>query len=233
MQGRQLITLWDIDPMCNRMRSQGRHASTPQNVRRHPGQKHHFGDDEDLKQASASTGPGTAVSSTRCSTTLPSSRTIVLPTMVEGVSALQLCKQAMKKKYGSTVAAWRASCDPEMTGSVSFGKLCLTLEDMMFQGNVKGLWKELTGNSAAFATFQDVDPAAQLVLNDARDQLVARYGCLTKAWKEGLDTSRLARLDEAVFTKTWEELGLPKNPGPKKVFKLLLARHGQRSITRD
>eukprot|EP00927_Polykrikos_kofoidii_P059504 TRINITY_DN54653_c0_g1_i1.p1 TRINITY_DN54653_c0_g1~~TRINITY_DN54653_c0_g1_i1.p1 ORF type:complete len:1318 (-),score=202.09 TRINITY_DN54653_c0_g1_i1:132-3737(-) len=168
------------------------------------------------------------------STPLLASRSQVLPEPVQsslclgGVTMIQNLRQVLKKKYGSTLAGWRASFDPHMTGKVGFGKFMIVVENCAFHGNVKSLWQELSAGEA-MATFKDVDPEAQQIVDSTREQLVNQFGSLLAAWQKGLDLDGMGRLTESDFQSSTEKLGwTPK--ASKKVFNLLLSRRGARSI---
>lgn len=232
--GRQLITIWDLDPVCKRKRARGDEAtiaSRPKSPTSHPGEHTHFGDltCNDCEEKNPH-NISVATTNTNFHTT---SKTSFGSDVMESVSMTQVLRNCMRKKYGSTVAGWRAVVDPHTHDRLPYGKFNLMLDGMAFGGNVRTLWKELAGNpdgtlnSAVF--FHTLDPDAQRVLNQAREQLLGNYGTLLKAWKEGYCTSGLGVFDEEGFVELSQKLGLAfKNPN--RVFKLLRARHGQRSI---
>eukprot|EP00444_Apocalathium_aciculiferum_P011054 CAMPEP_0183471930 /NCGR_PEP_ID=MMETSP0370-20130417/158655_1 /TAXON_ID=268820 /ORGANISM="Peridinium aciculiferum, Strain PAER-2" /LENGTH=81 /DNA_ID=CAMNT_0025664535 /DNA_START=15 /DNA_END=257 /DNA_ORIENTATION=- len=79
------------------------------------------------------------------------------------------------------------------------------MEHIQFNGNVKKLWEELT-EGRPYATFADIDPEACKVLLKFRLALLEKFGCLAKAWQEGLDVDRLGRLDFSEFSASCEAL---------------------------
>uniref|UniRef100_A0A7S4S6F6 EF-hand domain-containing protein n=1 Tax=Alexandrium monilatum TaxID=311494 RepID=A0A7S4S6F6_9DINO len=223
MPGRMLITIWDLDPTCNRKRQRGdvrviSSAKSPTweggaKRRQHsPGAVSDAGALEDgACGGSIASGPSVAATSSgnRCD------------------PELQTLKQYLRIKHGSTVAAWRSELDPDMQGTLSFGKLMIVLEECGFQGNVKGLWEELALGRAGI-TLRDIDPEAVRLLDRFREQLLSKYGSLVKAW-EAIDSEGAGRLDQEDFVAACTAQGInAKNP--KKAFQLLRARLGQRSL---
>lgn len=219
MPGRALITIWDLDPVCNRKRQRGdvRFVSSAKSPDWQGGSKRHnqsagSGSEEADESTAFTAGPSTSSSAPagRCDPEL---------------QALRLC---LRIRHGSTVAAWRAALDPEMTGSLSFGKYIIVLEESGFQGNVKGLWEELAMGRRGI-TLKDVDPDAVRHLDRLRSELLNKYGSLIKAWA-ALDSDAAGRLDQEDFIKACAENGVAVK-SPKKAFQLLRARLGQRSLT--
>merc|ERR1712048_1442183 len=100
--------------------------------------------------------------------------------VLESVSMTQVLRNCMKKKYGSTVAGWRAVIDCHTQCNMSFGNFNLMLENMAFGGSVRTLWKELAqqknGPLSNSIPFQVLDPEAQKLLTQCRGQLVFNFG---------------------------------------------------------
>jgi hypothetical protein len=210
--GKQLITIWDLDPSVARSKKQGKSTSLNDGPTS-PLQHSHFG-----------------------STTSPSNKSRG-STMPGDVSDAHKMRVLLRTKYGSTAAAWR-DMDSKCLGSVSFGVFVKVLEEGAFYGNVKGLWAEMTGSRPGDSggrgiTYSDIDAGSSSVLADFREQLVQKYGCLRKAWKEALANSPeglRVSIDESFFCAVCEKEGLAGR-SPKKIFKLLPARIGQKLIT--
>jgi len=142
---------------------------------------------------------------------------------------------ALIRDYGSTVAGWRF----EFVGPggksrpVTFGHFCPLLQRLALSGNVKRLWHELVGpapHDRKVITFRDIDPVAQQSLDDWRQCFLRKSSSLVKAWDEQLDNGGLGSLDEADFVAGCEA-NCETCPGPPKgLFKMLIARIGQRSL---
>lgn len=84
--------------------------------------------------------------------------------------------------------------------------------------------------------FEDLDSNAAQLLADFRSELLNVFGCLTAAWRKGLDPKGQGRVDEESFLAACEAQGVTLGGNTKKlrkVFRLLLARHGQRSLTSE
>lgn len=175
-------------------------------------------------------------------------------TMMTNRSLKELLRMAMKKKWGSTVAAWRGLFDPHAKGHIRFGQFIIACEHVTFAGNtgnLKDLWYELTkdadgnvvfeltkdadGNAQTQCEFRDIDPDGQLFIDEARNVLVGMFGSLTKAWKLAIDPCRTDHVDEEEFLKNMKAAGveLKHSKGLPKLFKILLARRGQRSLVID
>jgi len=147
-----------------------------------------------------------------------------------GAAFLPKLQLVLRTKHGSTAAAWRMAMDPKFTGSVSFGNFLLVLEDCAFQGNVKALWKMLSGDRTTI-TFQDLDAGAQKLLDAFRASLLQNFGSVTEAWAKGLNEIGRGKVDKKDFLDACEKHALGSNP--EKVFKALLARPGQRSLCKE
>jgi len=202
--GKVLITIWDLDPSVARSKQQGKATNLSSVAPPSPLQMQRFGT---MKEEKTATMPG-------------------------DTSDHDKMRTLLKKQYGSTAAAWR-DMDSKVIGSVSFGVFVKVLEEGAFYGNVKALWHELTGNRPGEAggrgvTYDDIDHASARALSDFREQLVQKYGCLRKAWKEAFGNQ--VGLDEVAFTKACEAHGLK---GAKRVFRLMLARIGQRTVSAE
>lgn len=225
--GRQLITIWDLDPLCNRKRERGHtpYISEPRISDSPPGRSR-GGLQRAPPKARAETP--TEHSTTKVST-LSLSASGDSSSILHGISLQQQLRRSLTKKYGSTVAAWRGALNPELQGSLAFGKFCLVLSDCCFHGNARSLWKELCGESRC-VEFSDVDPDAAEMLNEFREQLLGRFGSLLHAWQSCLDVDRKGLVDEFVFCQRCEGLGVNKRRA-KRLFRLLLAHQAQHSLT--
>lgn len=216
LPGRQLITIWDFDPACARKRQRGQASfiSEPRSFDREANhRRHQFGSNDSLDTTSVSSFGKASVTSS---------------TMLGG-GPLQQLRQALKLKYGSSVAAWRNVMDSSMTGSLSFGKLVIVLEDCCFSGHTKRLWEDLSMGKSTIS-FKDVDGEAARMLDNFREQLISCRGSITAAWTGGLDIDGLGRVDEADFLRGILKLGVTSRK-PQKLFRSLLGRLGQRSLT--
>merc|ERR1719161_523506 len=97
------------------------------------------------------------------------------------VSVCRVMRQAVRKRHGSTAAAWRAHFDPDLTGAVSFGKFVIVVGDCGFHGNVKCMWQHLAGEKNTIS-FRDLDPECAKILDEARESLVNSSGSILQAW---------------------------------------------------
>jgi len=226
-KGRALITIWDLDPQCTRKRQRGETAiltSPSKSPMGHSGEvalghtARSFSETPKFSSTGRSTGFGSS----------GSSQAGYASAVNAGSSTVDACRKALNKTFGSTVAAWRGALDPKNTGAVSFMKFCIVLDQAGFAGKIKCLWQELVQAETAL-TFQALDPETATILASFRNFLVSKCGSLINAWHQYLDDIDISRVDEDDFlSKLGNDLA---KPPPKKVFKLLLARIGQRSIT--
>jgi len=218
--GRPLITIWDLDPMCTRLRQRGQipYITQPRSPISAPGKKKMGFGEEDR-------------GSSRASASHSERRTKVVPgdelSLLARVPLSQQLRTSLTKKYGSTVAAWRQAMDPDIVGTVAFGKFCVVCENSMFTGNAKGTWQEICGEKGR-ATFRDIDPAAAEVLDDFREQLLKRFGNIVQAWK-GLGGIGRKGVSEAAFVQVCGSLEVKK---PKALYHMLLGSIGQSHLVR-
>jgi len=213
--GRGLISIWDLDPECSRKRARGQNAALiePEAARR----------PTVSAVLASSTSPRDRIPSMD---TLPSQFT--MSTLLAGQSTLQYLRQVLRKHYSSTAAAWRTALDPNFIGHTSFATFCNALKDASFYGSVKNLWQEVCQNPEGHCTFTDLDSESAAVLDAFRDQLVAQYGSISQGWQQALDPENSTRVDEASFNARLAQSLQTRTP--KKLFNLLRAHHGQRSI---
>lgn len=221
--GRQLITIWDLDPECTRKKQRGDKAfiTKPKSPISTADQRSHSAFE--------------FVDSQR-STACRSSPTKTNNSIEASIEMLNQLRRVLKNKYGSTAVAWKLALDPNFVGTTSFGRFNLILDDCAFKGNRKAIWQELLQKQPQKRThinFQDIDPDAQAMLDSARNLLLDRFGSLREAWRKGLDTEKIERLCEEEFLKAWEVLGLQHTWSAKKLFELLLGGRHPRMLIWD
>jgi len=218
MPGRALLSIWDLDPECSRKRKRG---EVP--LLRDPGSpRKSVGVLAGSEQKTLQRVPSTDSLDTKTSGSI----------LIAGQSSLQYLRKVLRNHYSSTVAAWRTALDPQMLGHTSFAKFCMALQDAAFYGSVKGLWQEVTSNNLeGDCTLRDLDFDAATVLDCFREQLIIQCGGITQGWQQVLDPTHAGCIDEEAFVKVVTEKFSVKSP--KKLFNLLKARHGQRSIRRE
>lgn len=231
MPGRQLITIWDLDPADSRKKAQGKNGPTnvtlncsvPMSPTSKTGPKPGFGIntvlDEDGHAIDNDLGGPNNVASNLVSFHPRSAS----PDMT---TPIRLMREQVKKRHGSTAAAWRAHLDPELTGTVCFGKFVIVVNDCTFCGNVKCVWAELAGGKTTIS-FRDFDPEGSRIFDECREFMISSCGSIQKAWSTIIAApDGLEKIDEADFCA--KMVGNVRSP--KKLFRLLLARLGQRSI---
>lgn len=216
--GRQLITIWDLEAATARKRVHGKEAENRPDAWRMPkfvpNQNEHGEQQNDVGQSASmgSTGSRSRIKS---------------PVSAADVKeSLRLFYLAINRRHGSTVGAWRNHFDPDLRGNCGFGRFVIVVDDCGFFGNVKSVWQDLSGGKATI-TFRDLDPQSASILDECREFMVSACGSILKAWHSVLDPQGRQRLDEAEFLP--KMVGRVKNP--KKLFRLLLARLGQRSVS--
>eukprot|EP00747_Dinoflagellata_sp_TGD_P027280 gnl/TRDRNA2_/TRDRNA2_132519_c0_seq1.p1 gnl/TRDRNA2_/TRDRNA2_132519_c0~~gnl/TRDRNA2_/TRDRNA2_132519_c0_seq1.p1 ORF type:complete len:1424 (-),score=306.60 gnl/TRDRNA2_/TRDRNA2_132519_c0_seq1:173-3874(-) len=152
-----------------------------------------------------------------------------------GNSTAQGIRDALTKKYGSTVAAWRLSLDPKMKGGASFKQFCSTLQEAAFHGNLKALWEELTEQkpaNAKFVALKDVDPEASMALDAFRNALLASHPSIMDAWwlLMDVDGTGLIRHEELIdIIKRLGGCGI--RVSSKRFVSYFAVRSGQRSLS--
>jgi len=90
---------------------------------------------------------------------------------------------------------------------------------------MKSLWAELAGDKTTI-TFRDLDPDAANTLDEFRNWMISSSGNILEAWHRIIDPEGREHVDEAEFLN--KMVGRVKTP--KKLFRLLLGRIGQRSL---
>eukprot|EP00928_Gymnodinium_smaydae_P042025 TRINITY_DN2836_c1_g2_i2.p1 TRINITY_DN2836_c1_g2~~TRINITY_DN2836_c1_g2_i2.p1 ORF type:complete len:1297 (+),score=271.84 TRINITY_DN2836_c1_g2_i2:114-4004(+) len=250
--GRKLLTMWDIDPICTRkqQRCEPAFIYKPKAPTSHPGRRATAFEMDDLpseadatlnvsaaetsspKQAPSEAGVTSAKGSMMASNSsfrtsgMSKVETVSLNANLSDIEHLQ---SLLKQRFHSTLAAWRVGLDREMTNAVSFGKLNVVLQEAGYHGNLKSLWRSLTaGGARTHIAFRDIDPAAQDLVDNFREALLSKCGSLPAAWHKCFARG-LPRVDEPTFIATCEKFGTNAKVA-KKLFRMLLSRHSQRSL---
>eukprot|EP00930_Biecheleria_cincta_P057705 TRINITY_DN43596_c0_g1_i1.p1 TRINITY_DN43596_c0_g1~~TRINITY_DN43596_c0_g1_i1.p1 ORF type:complete len:1195 (-),score=263.57 TRINITY_DN43596_c0_g1_i1:29-3577(-) len=215
---KQLITIWDLDPCCNRKKQRGETVfiTEPKEVETKIELRASFGREgreaekrENEKHSSSVMSSGTSVGG-------------------GGLTELQQLRNVLCKRYGSTIGAWRHALDPKLTGNTSWARFMMCADDCAFSGNLKGLWHEISRGETT-ATLKDVDGKSLECLTNFREELLSKFGSISEAWHDGIDKGKLSRLAEPDFSVNCEQAGLTcKNWS--RLFQLFLSRLGQRSI---
>lgn len=222
MPGRQLLTIWDLDPNCTRKRQRGDPAfiSTAKDAESKTGTRTHFSSKDELNKTSPS----------RLNTTGMSS-------VIEAqIPQLEILRRTLRNKYGSTVVAWRLALDPDSVGTTAFGRLCLVLDECAFKGNRKAIWQELLSKQPQKRThieFQDIDADAQAMLDSARTLILGLFSSISEFWRKGLDPENIGRLGEEEFLQSWAAFGFEHKWSAKKLFMMLLARPFHRAMVQE
>mmetsp|Transcript_47990 Transcript_47990/g.114057 ORF Transcript_47990/g.114057 Transcript_47990/m.114057 type:complete len:1185 (-) Transcript_47990:90-3644(-) len=240
MPGRNLITIWDLDPECSRKRQRGQkekeqqssmsstlsvaksreNASVPKDAltvhkRRTQGFGQRTAGESELGDLSQESVQTTSSEPRFTSETQPPAETL---------------RAALRRKYGSTAAAWRTVLDPDLRGTVSFGKFRIVLDHCIFQGDVKALWQQLAGSNKGMS-FRNLDPPAQKLLDLARRRWTETFGSLDAAWMKGIDQHGIGCINQDEFLHQAETLALSEKQ-LRKLFRLLLNRQTQKSLTK-
>lgn len=218
-EGRTQLTIWDLDPMCNRKRQRA----------------------EDTRKLTRRDTSKVAIAALN-------DTSLELGTPHKG-GLLDALRLALKTRHVTTVNAWRQYVDSHRKASISFTDFCRICDDCSFTGLIKETWELLKGTSNADngsheggrATFKDVDPKAQASLTSARQVFLDRHGSLVKAFGAFQAACKLtlngtedkegqAPIDKENFCKVCEELGIAK---PKPLFGVLRSSASQRSLVLD
>lgn len=213
--GKQLITIWDIDPVCSRSRKRGLEAIIPSAPR-----------------PLSPTARGNEAHTFFLEDGSPSSRNVMSKTFhtFNSPPLVQQLRRCLRARWGSTVSGWRLSLDPQLHGNCGFGMFMKALEECAFGGKPRALWDELSGEKN-FITYMDLDEPAASLLDSFREQVVDRHGSIMDAWHE-LESAGRGLLDEETFVSVLTEMGITIKH-PRKLFKLLLSRQGQRSLAKE
>eukprot|EP00931_Biecheleriopsis_adriatica_P115708 TRINITY_DN91474_c0_g1_i1.p1 TRINITY_DN91474_c0_g1~~TRINITY_DN91474_c0_g1_i1.p1 ORF type:complete len:1189 (-),score=291.97 TRINITY_DN91474_c0_g1_i1:162-3728(-) len=210
-----LITIWDMDPCCNREKTRGEkiYASEAK-------------DAVTKSQKRLSFGCFEKVEIEQLHNTSMNSNSSMAP---GALSSLQQLRRVLRTHYGTTVAAWRQVLDPRLTGSTCWARFVMCLEECAFSGNKKGLWQDLAPDPEQQPGLKDFDPEASKLLSSFRTQLLENHGSITEAWFQGLQQSERSHMDEQNFVAACEKCGLSCKSW-SRLFQFFFSRLGQRSI---
>lgn len=140
----------------------------------------------------------------------------------QGVKNLNDLRQMLTARFGSTVAAWRDTMDPEGSGRLSYVQFIMAIDDIGgYTGSVKQLWAEIS-QGLTHVTLQELDPVSYKLLEAFQKSVAGRFATLRGFWK-ALDADGVERLDEATFTAQCVSLGIDLSPKQlSRIWKLLL-----------
>lgn len=232
--GKQLITIWDLDPACTRQRQRGEEVMPPPSPLAHKSSAR--AQQSALPAVMSADGDIGVVAETPNIPTMRSSTVSGSQFIVSELSLLEQLRKSLRHKYGSTLAAWRGALDVQSKGSTSFSKFCLSLDECSFHGNRKTIWRELVESAGgASVTYKAVDADTARLIDKFRGHLLANFLSLQEAWRKGLDLPSLGlggRLAEEDFKAACERVGFTLSArGLARLFQAMLARPGQRALT--
>eukprot|EP00927_Polykrikos_kofoidii_P027435 TRINITY_DN24135_c1_g1_i1.p1 TRINITY_DN24135_c1_g1~~TRINITY_DN24135_c1_g1_i1.p1 ORF type:complete len:1699 (-),score=352.43 TRINITY_DN24135_c1_g1_i1:192-5237(-) len=132
---------------------------------------------------------------------------------------------------GSVAAAWRTVLDPEDAGSISFGRLCVKLQEIGFGGHIRTLFNELDTDRDGFITLADIDPEAAAALLDFRVAVMDNFGSTLQWWKATVPRAGTKRLSVAEFTQGCQALGILEPTQVDFLFRCLRVGAGHKYLT--
>lgn len=137
-------------------------------------------------------------------------------------------RRLLSDRYGSAVAAWVTILDPEAVGRVTFGQLCIAVNQIGgYTGDPRLLWADLGGEQRGSFTLKNIFPEAYEDLEVFRAALLQRFsGGIQQAWHEGFDEKSVGRIDETLFCERCSALDLGLASKHKRLFKMLLPERG-------
>ncbi|CAJ1426521.1 unnamed protein product [Effrenium voratum] len=117
-------------------------------------------------------------------------------------------RQALSRRFGSLLHAWREELDPDGAGRVTFGEFCLVLSRLGLRGEVRSLWTELTKkDETGFLSFRDLDPQTDQMVSELREKLTQEFQNMLLAWIKGLDTRGTGLVSEKQFLRCCQKVG--------------------------
>eukprot|EP00438_Fugacium_kawagutii_P033728 Skav220008 [mRNA] locus=scaffold947:191395:194946:+ [translate_table: standard] len=121
--------------------------------------------------------------------------------IVQHAATPQLVRHALERDFVSTVACWNLELDWRGKGTITRSQFLGMMYRCGICGNLQKLWDDFTQNRGdeASMTFMDLDPDAQLFLNERRAELLQKYGTLRQAWSEGLSLQLLREQREVSY----------------------------------
>jgi hypothetical protein len=236
------LCVWDLDPTLARKRFQGRLDEVVAK-----GNKS-LGSTMATQQGDAAISPHGNATMSPMSANRKVTRSLEMRSVTDSIPVTEMLNNHLKRKYGSTLAAWRQVMDPHWNGRLSFGKFNVLMNDTInFSCNLKVLWQELTGyGERSYVTYRDLDPATQARIDSSREALVKLRGSILHAWHFGISPEGRDRVDEGAFVANCDKMGVviqhPSDPlallhlgkpfkRASRIFRMLMTKSGQRSIT--
>lgn len=252
--GRKLITIWDLDPLCARERQRGHSTSdggsAPSKPKPAPGSLgasksasslpplRSPAHESELSQEYAELATGRAISGSSPSTCGKPSAcgkskplTASATTILSETPLLEQLRSRLRYAYPSSIAAWRGVFDPQNKGTVGFVPFIGALKRLLFHGDSKRLWIELSGDKGNVC-LRDVDADSVVLIDTTRGLLLEKFGSLLAAWRQGFDVEGRHFVDMPSFVLGCKRLGLGKKRADL-LFKSLLGYWGQRSLFRQ
>eukprot|EP00930_Biecheleria_cincta_P015347 TRINITY_DN12838_c0_g1_i2.p1 TRINITY_DN12838_c0_g1~~TRINITY_DN12838_c0_g1_i2.p1 ORF type:complete len:1659 (-),score=424.51 TRINITY_DN12838_c0_g1_i2:53-5029(-) len=216
MKGQLSLTIWDIDPTCERERARGGGATAgavagaPKSPTHFAGRTGHAFGANDTINIDAETPK--AGSGAKAATKIG--------------SGTEAARVAMRSKHGSTAAAWRAVIGAQAERT-DYPGLCRLMRDCEFQGSLSELWREVSFQDADathkpatsstskpapaweessskepkyYTSFKRIDPQAQALLHSVRAKLLSSCGSLRKTWRQLLEAAAEKKTSDRAST---------------------------------
>lgn len=157
-----------------------------------------------------------------------------MPAPAHVIDTAEEFEMLCKRTYGTIIAAWRQCLDVDGNGKLTFNELCKALRRLGYAGDFTKLWQKYTGASdggggRGHIALKDIDPEADLIVNDFLLLLASQYGTLDDAWKLGFGKDPHETIDEVQLGEACTKLGFSHSP--KQLFKCLQPVPGKLLIT--
>eukprot|EP00927_Polykrikos_kofoidii_P085819 TRINITY_DN9423_c1_g2_i1.p1 TRINITY_DN9423_c1_g2~~TRINITY_DN9423_c1_g2_i1.p1 ORF type:complete len:283 (+),score=56.88 TRINITY_DN9423_c1_g2_i1:38-850(+) len=121
-------------------------------------------------------------------------------------SGCEAFKEALKRKYGSIVGAWRV-LDPLEHGRISFGDLCRASRQLGYICDAQCIWQALDVNKDGFVTIEEIDYSLAELLFGFALTIIEVCGSADSAWRKYFGGSRVGRCNRERFVQVSEALG--------------------------
>lgn len=103
----------------------------------------------------------------------------------------------LRRQYGTVLAGWR-TMDLDQKGYLCFQEFCQSCREMLFDGDVRSLWRELACQRD-FITLKEVCPEVARHVCAMKKVILQLYGNMMTGWWKSLDRDRKGFVTEPEF----------------------------------
>jgi len=127
----------------------------------------------------------------------------------------------LRRKYDSTVRAWRLVFDPGIKSRIGYSDFARCAKTLRYEGSVRDLWEDISAASGPFITLNEFDHDAAEHLKRFQEHLVGLFKTAAEAF--GLmDVTGLKTLKLNAFIDGCERVGF-KDDQKHELHRLLFS----------